>query len=74
MAIHMSEQEARRAGLITKKASTRKTGAAPREAGSTRCATCLETMAGETAEKKHNEETGHARFEMIMEGADVPMG
>lgn len=74
MAIHMSEQEARRAGLITKKPSTRKTGAAPREKDATRCATCLETMAGETAEERHTREAGHHRYEMIMEGADVPMG
>ena len=67
MAIHMSEREARRAGLITKKASSRKTGAGRREAGATRCATCLESMAGETAEKNHNAKTGHARFSMIME-------
>lgn len=67
MAIHMSEQEARRAGLITKKASSRKTGAGRREAGATRCATCLEPMAGETAEERHTRDAGHARFSTILD-------
>lgn len=70
MPIYMSEDEARRSGLLKgTKPSTRKKGAARREKDQTRCATCEEVMAGETAEKKHNEETGHSRFESILEEA-----
>lgn len=75
MPIYMSEDEARRSGLLTTaKKSAHKKGAGRREKGATRCATCKEPMAGETAEENHNAESGHARFEMILEGQDVQMG
>ena len=31
-----------------------------------RCCTCGEVFTGETAEARHNKETGHARFEAIL--------
>lgn len=60
----MSVAEARAAGLLDQpaKASKKKTRAA-RGTDPTVCHTCGLSCPGETAERRHNEQTGHARFE-----------
>lgn len=58
----MTVAEARAAGLLDQKPASKKK-ASPRGKDPTRCHKCGELCPGETAEKRHNEQTGHARFE-----------
>lgn len=65
MVAHMTEKEARRAGLI--KPATKKTRqTAPRQKSESRCTTCGTTFTGETAERRHADNERHHRFEMVL--------
>lgn len=64
--VHLSEAEARRAGLIAP-ISKRTRTAEPRAKAEGRCCTCDERFTGETTERRHNQQTGHARFEMVLQ-------
>ena len=66
MAVHMSEQEARRAGLVKGKGSTRKRADGGRKGAASRCATCGETFTSDTAEDAHLATTGHNRYETVI--------
>lgn len=61
---HLSEAEARRAGLI-KPTSRRTRTAAPRAGAETRCCACDALFTTEAAERRHADEQSHHRFEMV---------
>lgn len=63
MTVHLTEAQARKLGFTPTKSTSTKKGMG-RGKAETRCATCGEVCAGETAEKRHNDETGHGRFEI----------
>lgn len=60
--VWMSEQEARRAGLLTSKTKTTRKSV-PRSKSTSRCQACGEEFTSDAAETRHVEETGHARYE-----------
>ena len=65
MKVYLSEADAKRLGL-TGKRTTKKGKGMARGKSETRCSTCGEMCAGETAERRHNDETGHGRFEVVL--------
>ena len=67
MAVHLTEEQARRFGFKpAKKSGGSKKKSMPRGTVETRCATCGVLCPGETAEKRHNDETHHGRFEVVL--------
>lgn len=61
--VHLTESQARQLGL-TKGGARKKSKGMARGTEVTVCSTCGVECAGETAEKKHNDETKHSRFEV----------
>lgn len=78
MTARLSAKEAKQLGLPgvdkttpRKKGKKRDRSTVPaKECAPNRCATCGEVMAGETAEQRHAKETGHLRFESVLEFVD----
>lgn len=68
MSIQMSEAEARRAGLIKGKPSSRKRADGGRQGAVSRCATegCGATFTSDVLEDRHLAETGHGRYETVV--------
>lgn len=64
MTARLTPAEARALGLTEKK-PPKKTGKTVRakDCLPNRCVTCDETFTGETAERRHAEQTGHLRYE-----------
>ena len=65
MAISMSESEARRAGLIKGKSSSKKRADGGRQGARSRCATCGSEFTSDAKETEHMNETGHRRYEVV---------
>lgn len=66
MTIRMTEEQARKAGLL-KDPSTSKRKGMGRGGAKSRCAACGEEFTGDAAETRHLEETKHARYETVIE-------
>lgn len=62
MTIHMTEQQARAAGLLKGKQSKRSTAGSGRDGALSRCHACGEEFTSDTKETKHMNDTGHARY------------
>jgi DNA-directed RNA polymerase subunit RPC12/RpoP len=69
MAISMSEKEARRAGLIKGKPSTKKRADGGRRGARSICAACGAEFTSDTRETEHMEQTGHNRYEIPLSEA-----
>lgn len=65
MAVHLTEAQARKLGFKPTKSKSKKKGMG-RGKAETRCTTCGVVCAGETAEKRHNDQTGHGRYEVVL--------
>ena len=63
--VQMSEAEARRAGLIKGKPSTKKRADGGRQGARSRCATCGDEFTSDTRETEHMNKTGHHRYEVV---------
>lgn len=61
--IHMTEAQARKAGLLTDEIPKER---AKREKWFSRCTSCDEVIEGETRATRHNVETGHCKFESVL--------
>lgn len=66
MSAHMSEKEARRAGLIAPKAKTTRKRAPKDKRDRTRCVACDEVFETAAAETRHVEQVGHHRYETVL--------
>ena len=64
----MTVAEAKAAGLLDAKPQRSTKRAAPRGGSWSRCCTCGEIFTGETSERRHSDDNGHHRFEMVLEG------
>lgn len=62
----MTLAEAKAEGLLDGKPKPRRATQkhAPRNGSLSRCCHCPETFTTEASERRHNEQTGHSRFEM----------
>lgn len=67
MPVYMSEEQARRAGLVKGKVSKRSTAGSGRGGARSRCHDCGEEFTSDTKETNHMNETGHSRYEAVTE-------